>query len=129
MCWLLEWSTSRKSLYLWSVLLAVGNVILKIIPYFMIADVVRMLLNGKTELSAYIIKAVLIAIKIPDRRAETMENAIVSALSQFPPQPVKAITCDRGAEFANSFANSTQRGRNLSRVAPATLKRNPALLN
>ena len=42
-----------------------------------------------------------IAVKIPDRRAETMENAIVSVLSAFPPQLVKTITCDRGTEFAN----------------------------
>ena len=30
-----------------------------------------------------------------------MENAIVSALSAFPPQLVKTITCDRGTEFAD----------------------------
>ena len=34
-----------------------------------------------------------IAVKMPDRRAETMENAIVSVLSAFPPQLVKTITC------------------------------------
>ena len=44
---------------------------------------------------------VYIAVKMPDRRAETLENAIVSVLSQFPPQLVKTITCDRGTEFAN----------------------------
>ena len=101
-----------------------------------------------------------IAVKMPDRRAETMENAIVAALSAFPPQLVKTITCDRGAEFANwrrieerlhcevYFADSYcawqegtnenlngllrefyPKGRNLSRVAPATLKRNLALIN
>ena len=101
-----------------------------------------------------------IAVKMPDRRAETMENAIVSALAQFPPQLVKTITCDRGTEFAswrmieqrlgcevyfadpycawqkgtNENANGLLRafypkGRNLSRVAPATLKRNLALIN
>ena len=101
-----------------------------------------------------------IAVKIPDRRAGTMENAIVSALAQFPPQLVKAITCDRGTEFANwrtieqrlgckvyiadpygarqkgtnEHTNGVLRafypkGRNLSRVAPATLKRNLALIN
>jgi len=89
-----------------------------------------------------------------------MENAIVSALAQFPPQLVKAITCDRGTEFANwrkieqrlgcevyfadpycawqkgtnENANGLLRafypkGRNLSRVAPTTLKRNLALMN
>ena len=31
--------------------------------------------------------------------AETMENAIVSVLFAFPPQSVKTITCDRGAEL------------------------------
>ena len=31
--------------------------------------------------------------KMPDRRAETMENAVVTALSAFPPQLVKTITC------------------------------------
>ena len=42
-----------------------------------------------------------IAIKIPDRRAETMANAVISALSEYPKELVKTITCDRGAEFAN----------------------------
>ena len=101
-----------------------------------------------------------IAVKIPDRRAETMENALVSVLSVFPSQLVKTITCDRGTEFANwrrieqrlhcdvyfadpycAWQKGTNenlngllrefypKGRNLSRVAPATLKRNLALIN
>ena len=101
-----------------------------------------------------------IAVKMPDRRAETMENATVSVLSAFPPRLVKTITCDRGAEFANwrrieerlhcevysadpycAWQKGTNenlngllrefypKGRNLSRVAPATLKRNLALIN
>ena len=101
-----------------------------------------------------------IAVKMPDRRAETMENAIVAALSAFPPQLVKTITCDRGTEFANwrhieerlhcevyfadpycAWQKGTNenlngllrefypKGRNLSRVAPTTLKRNLALIN
>ncbi len=41
------------------------------------------------------------AVKIPDRKAETMENAIVAALSAFPAQLVKAITRYRGTGFAN----------------------------
>ena len=101
-----------------------------------------------------------IAVKMPDWRAETMENAIVAALSAFPSQLVKTITCDRGSEFANwrrieerlhcevyfadpycAWQKGTNenlngllrefypKGRNLSRVAPATLKRNLALIN
>lgn len=42
-----------------------------------------------------------IAVKIPNRKAKTMENALVEILSQFPPSLVKTITCDRGPEFAN----------------------------
>ena len=100
------------------------------------------------------------AMKVPDKKAITVENAIVSLLSEFPSQLVKSITCDRGSEFANwssieqrlncdvyfadpycawqkgSNENSNgllrefyPKGRNLSRVAPKTLKRNLALIN
>ena len=98
--------------------------------------------------------------KVPDRKAHTVENAIVRMLSGWPSQLVKTITCDRGSEFAswreieqrlhcevyftdpycawqkgsNENSNGLLRefypkGRNLSRVAPATLKRNLALMN
>jgi len=101
-----------------------------------------------------------IAMKLPDKKAATVEDAIVKLLSQYPASLVKSITCDRGTEFAN-WANIENRlncdvyfadpycawqkgtnensngllrefypkGRNLSRVAPATLKRNLALIN
>jgi len=39
--------------------------------------------------------------KLPDKKAATVENAIVKLLSDFPPLLVKSITCDRGSEFAN----------------------------
>lgn len=42
-----------------------------------------------------------LAMKIPDRKAETMAAAIVFMLSEVPSKLVKTITCDRGAEFAN----------------------------
>ena len=42
-----------------------------------------------------------IAIKIPNRNADTMARAIVSALKELPSDAVKSITCDRGMEFAN----------------------------
>ena len=40
------------------------------------------------------------AIKIPDRKGETMAKAIISELSKLPREAVKTITCDRGSEFA-----------------------------
>ena len=42
-----------------------------------------------------------IAVKMPDRKADTMARAIKEALGGFPDQAVKTITCDRGSEFAN----------------------------
>ena len=89
-----------------------------------------------------------------------MAKAVIDALSKFPKEAVKTITCDRGSEFAcwreiekalqcdmyfadpycawqkgtNENLNGLLRefypkGRNLSRVSPATLKKNLALLN
>ena len=42
-----------------------------------------------------------LAMKIPNRKADTMAAAIISMLSDVPSELVKTITCDRGAEFAN----------------------------
>ena len=41
-----------------------------------------------------------IAVKMPNKKADTMAKTIIETLSQFPPELVKSITCDRGTEFA-----------------------------
>ena len=43
--WILTWADQKKSDYMWSVILAIANVVFRIIPYFMIADVVKMFLD------------------------------------------------------------------------------------
>ena len=101
-----------------------------------------------------------IAVKMPDRKADTMVKAMLEAFSGLPDAAVKTITCDRGSEFANwqmienklnckvyftdpycACQKGTNenlngllreffpKGRNLSRVSPATLKKNLALIN
>lgn len=60
--WILEWAGQKRSAYVWSVVFAVGSVIFKVIPYFMIADVVKMFLDGNREFKAYLVKAVWIAL-------------------------------------------------------------------
>ena len=60
--WILEWAGQKRSAYVWSVVLASGSVIFKVIPYFMIADVVKMFLDGNREFKAYLVKAVWIAL-------------------------------------------------------------------
>ena len=42
-----------------------------------------------------------IAVKITDRKAATMENAIVETLSRSPKELAKMIACDRRFELAN----------------------------
>ena len=60
--WILEWAGQKRSAYVWSVVIAAGSVIFKVIPYFMIADVVKMFLDGNREFKAYLVKAVWIAL-------------------------------------------------------------------
>ncbi len=60
--WLFIWANPQKKLYLWSILLAICNVILKMIPYFIIADIVKMILNNNRNFNTYLYKASFIAI-------------------------------------------------------------------
>ena len=60
--WILEWAGQKRSAYVWSVVLATGSVIFKVIPYFVIADVVKMFLDSNREFKAYLVKAVWIAL-------------------------------------------------------------------
>lgn len=60
--WILEWAGQKKSSYILSIILGIGNVICKIIPYFIIADVVKIFLNGSKNFNVYMYDAILIAI-------------------------------------------------------------------
>ena len=60
--WILEWAGQKISAYVWSVVLAVLNVVFKIIPYFIIADVVKLFLDGNKDFKEYMIRAVWIAL-------------------------------------------------------------------
>ena len=60
--WILEWAGQKRSAAVWSVVLATGSVIFKVIPYFVIADVVKMFLDSNMEFKAYLVKAVWIAL-------------------------------------------------------------------
>ena len=69
--WILTWAGQKRIAYVWSVLLAIGNVIFKILPYFIIADVVKLFLNGEKEFEIYLAKAVLIA----DRKSTRLDSS------------------------------------------------------
>lgn len=62
MRWILEWAGQKKMDYVWSVILGMGNVIFKIIPYFLIATIVRMFLEGNKDFNTYLKNSICIAI-------------------------------------------------------------------
>ena len=109
--WLLEWSAPQKPLYLWSVLLAAGNVILKIIPYFLIADVVRMLLRGETNFSSYLIKAVLIALSFIAAELLHSASTTLSHKATFAVlSGVRKMCCDKLARVSLGYVKDTPSG-------------------
>lgn len=59
--WIMQWAGRQKSLYSVSVVLAVLNVLFKLIPFFIIGDVINKLLNGEKSFSVYLIEIAMIA--------------------------------------------------------------------
>ena len=109
--WLLEWSAPQKPLYLWSVLLAVGNVILKIIPYFLIADVVRMVLDGEKELSQYLMKAGLIALSFIVAELMHSASTTLSHKATFSVlADIRKMCCDKLGKVSLGYVKDTPSG-------------------
>ena len=50
---------------------------------------------------------------IPDRKEETVTNAIIDLLKDFPSDAIKTITCDRGKEFAGWKRIEDELGTNI----------------
>lgn len=58
--WVFEWAGQHKSSYILSVLFALFNVAFKIIPYFLIAGVLNLILSGSRSWGDYVIRIVWI---------------------------------------------------------------------
>ncbi len=59
--WIMQWAGKQKILYALSIGLAVFNVLFKLIPFFIIGDVINRLINGEKGLKAYLIEIAMIA--------------------------------------------------------------------
>ena len=109
--WILEWAGQKRSAYVWSVVFAAGSVIFKVIPYFMIADVVKMFLDGNREFKAYLVKAVWIA--LPFILAELL-HSISTALSHKATFTVLAnirkTCCEKLARVPLGYVKDTSSG-------------------
>lgn len=108
---LMEWAKPKKKLYLWSVLLAVGNVILKIIPYFLIADVVRLFLNEDKNLMNYLVKAVLIALSFIAAELFHSVSTTISHKATFSVlSDIRKMCCDKLARVPLGYVKDTSSG-------------------
>lgn len=60
--WILEWAGEKRSYYALSVALAILNVAFKIIPYFLIGQVIAALLSGERDTAFYVTRVTLVAV-------------------------------------------------------------------
>ena len=58
----MEWLKEDKSKFVWSIIFALMNVLFKLIPYFIIGDVIKRLIEGERHLEVYVTGIVLIAL-------------------------------------------------------------------
>ena len=109
--WLLEWSVPQRSLYLYSVLLAIGNVILKIIPYFLIADVVQMYLRKDDAFLFYLIKALLIALSFIAAELLHSVSTTLSHKATFSVlADIRKMCCEKLAKVSLGYVKDTSSG-------------------
>ncbi len=109
--WLTQWAAPQKGMYMKSVLLAVGNVLLKIVPYFFIADIVRMYLSGEKDLSGYIIKTLFIALSFVLAEAcHSLSTAISHKATFSVLASIRKMCCDKLARVPLGYVKDTASG-------------------
>ena len=109
--WILEWAGQKRSAYVWSVVLAAGSVIFKVIPYFMIADVVKMFLDGNREFKAYLVKAVWIALSfILAELLHSLSTALSHKATFTVLANIRKACCEKLARVPLGYVNDTSSG-------------------
>ncbi len=109
--WLLTWAQPQKGLYLQSILLAVGNVLLKILPYFLIADVVGMFLNEEKDFAAYGVKAALIALSfLGAELCHSLSTSLSHQATFSVLASVRKAYCDKLARVPLGYVKDTPSG-------------------
>ena len=109
--WILEWAGQKRSAYVWSVVLAAGSVIFKVIPYFMIADVVKMFLDSNREFEAYLVKAVWIALSfILAELLHSLSTALSHKATFTVLANIRKTCCEKLARVPLGYVNDTSSG-------------------
>ena len=92
-------------------LLAIGNVIFKILPYFIIADVVKLFLNGEKEFEIYLAKAVLIALSfIIAELLHSLSTALSHRATFAVLANIRKACCDKLARVPLGYVKDTPSG-------------------
>ena len=109
--WILTWAGQKRIAYVWSVLFAIGNVIFKILPYFIIADVVKLFLNGEKEFEIYLAKAVLIALSfIIAELLHSLSTALSHKATFAVLANIRKSCCDKLARVPLGYVKDTPSG-------------------
>ncbi len=109
--WILIWAGQKRIAYVWSVLLAIGNVFFKIFPYFIIADVVKLFLSGEKELEKYLVKVVLIALSfIIAELLHSLSTALSHKATFAVLANIRKSCCDKLARVPLGYVKDTPSG-------------------
>ena len=109
--WILIWAGQKRIAYVWSVLLAIGNVFFKIFPYFIIADVVKLFLSGEKELEKYLVKVVLIALAFIIAELFHSLSTVLSHKATFAVLAnIRKSCCDKLARVPLGYVKDTPSG-------------------
>ena len=109
--WILIWAGQKRIAYVWSVLLAIGNVIFKIFPYFIIADVVKLFLSGEKEFEPYLAKAVFIALSfIIAELFHSLSTALSHKATFAVLANIRKTCCDKLARVPLGYVKDTPSG-------------------
>ena len=109
--WILEWARQKRSAYVWSVVLAVLNVVFKIIPYFIIADVVKLFLDGNKDFKEYMIRAVCIALSfIIAELFHSLSTALSHKATFIVLANIRKACCEKLARVPLGYVKDTSSG-------------------
>lgn len=109
--WIMQWAGRYKSLYAVSVVVAVLNVLFKLIPFFIIGDVINKLLNGEKNFSVYLIEIAVIAASFVIAEifhsisTAFSHKATFSVLGQ-----IRKETCDKLSRVPLGYVKDTSSG-------------------
>ncbi len=109
--WLLKWMKPNASMYVASVLLAIVNVIMKIVPYFLIADIVKMYLAQEKVFNVYLVKAILIALSfIVAELCHSVSTALSHKATFSLLADIRKKCCDKLAKVALGYVKDSPSG-------------------